>query len=80
MDKHKIYILTLTVTLLSTVILLAALKEPNLEVYLSLNIICYFVISTLFRPRRRIGDIVGGILFAVFCVIVGFRAVEVLFW
>ncbi len=80
MDKHKIYILTLTIAVLSIVVLLAALKETKLDVYLSLYTVCYFVTSTIFRPRRRIGDIVGGSLFAVFCVIVGFRVVEILLW
>ncbi len=80
MDKHKIYIFTLTLTVLSIVVLLAALKETKLDVYLSIYTVCYFFTSALFRPRRRIGDIVGGGLFAVFCVIVGFRVVEILFW
>ncbi len=74
------YILTLTIAVLSIVVLLAALKETKLDVYLSLYTVCYFVTSAIFRPRRRIGDIVGGSLFAVFCVIVGFRVVEILLW
>jgi len=79
-DKHKTYILTLTVSLLSTVSLLAALDEMRLDVYLSLFTVCYFISSAVFRPRRRFWDIVGGILFFVFCVIVGFRIVEILLW
>ncbi len=80
MDKHKIYIITLTMTLLSTVVVLSALKETNLNVYLSIYAICYFVTSAMFKPRRRILDIVGGSLFAVFCVVVGFQVVEILLW
>lgn len=79
-DKHKTYLLTLAVSLLSTVSLLAALDELRLDVYLSLYAVCYFVSSAVFRPRRRFGDIVGGILFLVFFGIVGFRIVEILIW
>ena len=78
MDKHKHYIVTLASLLFSTVTALAALREPRLELYVSLFTVGYFVVSAVFRPRRRWVDMVGIILFIAFSLIVAFRVVVIL--
>jgi hypothetical protein len=62
-----------------TSIWLAALGEARLEVYVSLFTVAYFACSALFRPRRRIPDVVGATLFLVFCIIVAMKVWEILF-
>jgi len=62
-----------------TVVWLAALGEARLEVYISLFAVEYFACSALFRPRRRYLDVVGGVLFLTFCVIVALKVWDILF-
>ena len=64
---------------MGTVVGLSALREVRLEVYVSLFAVCYFAASALFRTRRRWFDVVGGMLFASFCVIVALKVMEILF-
>jgi hypothetical protein len=78
MDKHKIYVTTLAFLLMLTVVSLSALHESRLEVYVSLFTVCYFAASALFRPRRRLPDLVGGALFLVFIYIVAMKVMEIL--
>jgi hypothetical protein len=61
------------------VVWLAELGEARLEVYVSLIAVAYFACSALFRPRRRLPDIVGASLFLVFCYIVALKVWEILF-
>lgn len=58
---------------------MSAVKETRLDVYLSLFAVDYLVTSAVFRPRRRFIDLVGIILFGVFCVIVAEMVVKILF-
>lgn len=78
MDKRKHYIVSLASLSFLTVVALAALREPRLELYVSLFTVGYFVISAVFRPRRRWVDMVGIILFIVFSLIVAFMVAEIL--
>jgi len=77
-DKHKLYLVFLCMMFMVTVVGLAALNEVRLEVYVSLFTVCYFASSALFRPRRRWFDVVGGVLFLVFGVIVVGKIWEIL--
>jgi len=78
LDRHKQYVLTLSVLLLATVVSLSALGERSLEVYLSLFAVSYFASTALFRPRRITFDFVGAALFVVFCFIVFQKVMAIL--
>ena len=80
MEKHKLYIVSFASLLFSTVVALAALKEARLDTYLSLFTVSYFVTSAVFRPRRRVPDVVGFALFIAFSLIVAFKVAEILLW
>jgi hypothetical protein len=78
MDKQKQYIIVLSVILVSVIVSLSALKETRLEVYFSLFTVCYFGSSALFRPRRKMFDFLGVILFFGFCYIVLVKVLDIL--
>ncbi len=78
MDKQKKYVTTLALLMLGTVVSLAALAEQRIDVYVSLFTVCYFASTALYQPRKRSFDIVGGVLFLVFCVIVGIKIIEII--
>ena len=63
---------------MSTVVSLAALGEPRLDVYISLFTVCYFAATALFQPRKRYFDFVGGSLFVIFCFIVIQKVLEII--
>jgi hypothetical protein len=69
-EKHKLYLLSLSFLLLLTVVVLSALNESRLEVFISLFTVDYFAVTAIFRPRRKWFDVVGASLFLVFCYIV----------
>ena len=52
--------------ILSTVVILAALGETRIDVFVSLFSVEYFATSALYQPRKRYADIIGVILFIVF--------------
>ena len=79
MDKHKQFVVALSGLFMVTVVWLAALGEARLEVYVSLFTVGYFAASALFRPRRRLPDVVGASLFLVFCYIVAVKVWDILF-
>ena len=78
MDKQKQYLIILCILLMSTVVSLAALGEPRLDVYISLFTVCYFAATALFQPRKRYFDFVGGSLFVIFCFIVIQKVLEII--
>ena len=69
-DKQKQYILGLGLFLFLVVVSLSALNEHRLDVYLSLFAVSYFALNALYRPRKRIVDVIGISLFLVFAWIV----------
>lgn len=80
MDKHSLYILTLSILLFTIVLVLAVLGESRLDVYVSLFTISYLASSVIFRPRRKIPDVIGFILTVIFGVIVVLRVMEIMGW
>jgi len=78
MDKHKVYLVSLASLLFLIVVGLATLKETRLDVYVSLFTVSYFVTLAVFRPRRRVSDVVGATLFIAFSLIVAFKVAEIL--
>jgi len=78
LDKHKRYVSVLCSLLLATLVVLSALNEHRLEVYLNLFTIVYLASCEIFRPRRRWFDLVGGVLFVVFSYFVVEKIMEVL--
>jgi hypothetical protein len=57
---------------------LAALGENRLDVYVSVFTLIYFVLTALFRPRRRTFDFLALALLAAFFYIVAVRILEIL--
>ena len=78
LDKHKQYVVSLGSALMVVVVWLSLFPGTQLEVYVSLFAVCYFAVSALFRPRRRIFDVVGGGLFLSFCYIVAVKVIGIL--
>lgn len=82
MRIYNQYIITIVVAagLINT--LLAFLGQNNLEVYFTVNIIAYFIITLLYvylNPRaRRALNTISAVLFAGFMVIVVLNAVEII--
>ena len=78
MDKHKAYILTLSILIFSSVVALSAVNESRLDAYISLITVSYLAASSIFRPRRRAPDILGLALILIFAYIVAVRIIEIL--
>jgi len=75
MNKQKTYLETLGLVLASIVIYLSAVGELNLEVYVSFFIVGYFVVTAIFRPKKRWFDIASIAFFIVFCYIIFWKIV-----
>lgn len=78
MDNQKRYILSLELFMMGITVVLSALSENRLDVYISLYTVAYFASTALFQPRKRTVDLVGGSLFLVFSVIVAQKIWEIL--
>jgi len=78
MDRQKLYVETLGVVFSVMTIWLSAYNEQRLEVYVSLFAAGYFAITALFRPRKRLFDVVGAGLFLVFCYMVAMKVLDIL--
>ena len=78
MDRHTLYLITLTLLITLTVSSLAALNENRLDVYLSMFTLAYFISTAIFRPKRRTFDFLALILLAIFSYIVTIKVLEVL--
>ena len=82
MRIYNNYIISLVIAFGAINSILAAVGQKQLDVYFTVNIIAYLVISLLYvylNPRaRRVLDTIGVALFGGFLVIVAFRVMEVL--
>ena len=82
MRIYNLYVLTLVLVFSLINIILALFGQEELEVYFTVNIIAYLVVSLLYvylNPRaRRILNTMGGVLFSGFLVIVALKVIEIL--
>lgn len=78
MEKNSGYLLSLATLVALGTTALAALGQSGLDVYVSVYVVSYFAVSAVFAPRRRAFDLLGAGLFAIFCVIVALRVLEIL--
>jgi hypothetical protein len=76
----SVLLLVYTTLVVLSIIGLYALGEKRVDVYISLNILAYYVSYAVTRPAytSRHVKILNIVLFAVFTVIVAFRVYEVL--
>ena len=82
MRVYNLYVVTLVLVFSLINIILALAGQEELEVYFTVNIIAYLVVSLLYvylNPRaRRILNTMGGVLFGGFLVIVALKVIEIL--
>lgn len=82
MRIYNKYIISLVLAFGAIDSILAAQGQEKLDVYFTVNLIAYLVVSLLyvyFNPRaRRLLNIIGIVLFGGFLVIVAFKVMEVL--
>jgi len=78
MERQSLYFMSLGTLLMLSTVCLSLIGDFTLDVYVSMYTICYFVASTIFRPRRRVFDFVGAALFISFAFIVAFRILAIL--
>jgi hypothetical protein len=78
--KLSVLILVYTILVVVSAISLYLLGERRVDVYVSLNILSYYVSYAIMRPSytSRSIRLLNIVLFAVFTVIVSFRVYEVL--
>ena len=82
MRRHERFVLTLSVVFSLIIILVTAYGPSPLDLYVSLLILGYFVITALHSPMNpraeRILNWLSAVLFAVFMLIVANKVVEIL--
>ncbi len=82
MRIYNKYVVSLVLTSCLINTLLAFFNQNDLEIYFTINIIAYLVVTLLYvylNPRaRRALNPVGAVLFAGFMVIVALKAMEYL--
>ena len=83
MRIHNKYIISLALAFSLINTLLAFAGQNNLEIYFTINIIAYLVITLLYvylnpRARQALNTVVA-VLFAGFMVIVALKVTEILF-
>ncbi|MEM0232551.1 MAG: hypothetical protein QXL22_00870 [Candidatus Nezhaarchaeales archaeon] len=78
MNKNMLFNLVLSAMIIITVVVLGAIGETRLDVYISLFTLEYFIGLAVLRPRRRTLDFLAISLLVVFIIIVGIRVVEII--
>ena len=77
------YLISMAIAFSATTAILTAFNEDRLDLYLSVYIIEYFILTLLHSPLKpktsRMLDATGYVLFAVFAVIVAMKVWEILF-
>lgn len=59
MDRHILFVLLLAVFFLFTVVILAAMGQTRLDVYISVFAIEYLALVEILRPRRKFMTALG---------------------
>ena len=59
MDRHILFVLLLAVFFLFTVVILAAMGQTRLDVYIAVFTIEYLALVEILRPRRRFVTALG---------------------
>jgi hypothetical protein len=76
------YLISLAIVYMLTTAALSALGESRLDLYMSLYILEYFVITLLHSPlnpwTQRVINVFGYGLFAIFVTIVALKVLEIL--
>jgi hypothetical protein len=70
LNKQKLYLLSLSVVFLGSVMLLQFFNEAYLERYFALFTVAYLIVTLVINPRRRWFDIVGVIMSIGFSYII----------
>ena len=70
MNKRKLYILSLETLYALTLIILSILRIEQLDVYLIIMIMIYYVITLVFQPKKRGIDMIGLFFFIFFCYLI----------
>ncbi|MDH5807389.1 MAG: hypothetical protein QXW62_05865 [Candidatus Methanomethylicaceae archaeon] len=78
MDRKSLYLISLILFITIATSSLAALGENRIDVYLSIFIIIYFTLTSIFRPRKRTFDFLAMALLAIFFYIVAIKIMEIL--
>jgi 4-hydroxybenzoate polyprenyltransferase len=78
MDRQKLYIMTLVIVFSVVTIGLTVYNDQKLEEYLSLYSAGYFIITALYKPRKKRFDIAGAGLFLVLSCIVVIKILDIL--
>ena len=83
MRAHEWYVLSLAVSFALATFVLSLFNETQLDLYVSVYIIEYFILTLLQSPLKqktsRLLDYTGYVLFIVFVVIVALRVWAILF-
>ena len=82
MRTYDRYLVTLALLFTSTTVVLAAYNQHRIDLYFSLYLIEYLVVTLLFgylrQGARRLLNVMGYILFAGFLGIVGMKVATIL--
>jgi len=79
---HERYLFSLTITYSLTTTVLAFYAQSAIDLYLSVFIVEYFILTLLNSPLKpktqRVTNPIGYVLFALFIVIVAFKVLQIL--
>lgn len=82
MRIHERYLFSLSITYALTTTILAFYAQSTIDLYLSVFIVEYFILTLLNSPLKpktqKITNIIGYVLFALFIVIVAFKVLQIL--
>jgi hypothetical protein len=78
LDRQKLYLETLGLTLSTSLLILVAFNVESLEIYLIIYTVAYLTLTALFRPRKKWLDITEIALFTAFCYIIAIKVLNIL--
>jgi hypothetical protein len=75
--NRKLYLEVLSVVFTTSIILLSLIGVQYLDVYLSVFIIGFFVINAIFGVRDRGVNLIGVLLFLIFCYLLFLKIIVI---